>query len=249
LFSSPAAARLGDRSAQAWVHRFVKYFTPGTKSSFLSCRLGWREVYYREVSLSVWAKKNGFLTAALLVWVPAVAYGFSILLQYSNTPGVAEATPIVWPHGAMVALNGKGSTLMLFAHPQCPCSRASLGELARILALAGNRLDANVFFYSSPHEPESWVQSDLWKQADEIPGVRVHMDPGGRIARGFGARTSGHTLLYDPQGRLKFTGGITAARGHSGDNAGRDAIVALLRGEAASLGTLPAKTKVFGCSL
>jgi hypothetical protein len=189
------------------------------------------------------------MTTTLLVWIPAAAYGFNLLLQYSNAPGPVEAPPVVWPPASSVARNANRSTLVLFAHPQCPCSRASLGELARILTQSGNRLDANVFFYSSSREPETWVKSGLWQQASEIPGVRVFADPGGNTARNFGALTSGHTLLYDPQGRLVFSGGITAARGHSGDNAGRDAIVALLRGDTAGIAALPARTKVFGCRL
>jgi hypothetical protein len=52
-------------------------------------------------------------------------------------------------------------------------------------------------------------------------------------------------LLYDTAGRLLFSGGITAARGHSGDNAGREAIVALLAGAP----TDRTQTPVFGCKL
>jgi hypothetical protein len=42
-----------------------------------------------------------------------------------------------------------------------------------------------------------------------------------------------------------FSGGITGSRGHSGDNAGRSAIVSLVNGES----TETAETFVFGCSL
>ena len=36
-----------------------------------------------------------------------------------------------------------------------------------------------------------------------------------------------------PSGKLTFQGGITAGRGHQGDNAGETAVVSLLRGGAA----------------
>jgi hypothetical protein len=78
-----------------------------------------------------------------------------------------------------------------------------------------------------------------------IPGVTVHLDDAGREARLFASMTSGETLLFDAEGRLKFHGGITASRGHSGDNAGRDALEALLRGQASQQVITP----VFGCSL
>ncbi len=50
------------------------------------------------------------------------------------------------------------------------------------------------------------------------------------IGAELGSSTSGQVLLYDPSGRLAFSGGITAARGHVGDNAGSDAIVGLVMG-------------------
>ena len=53
-------------------------------------------------------------------------------------------------------------------------------------------------------------------------------DDDGAEARRFGAETSGQTLLYDEHGALLFSGGITGARGHAGDNAGRASLVALL---------------------
>jgi hypothetical protein len=70
-------------------------------------------------------------------------------------------------------------------------------------------------------------------------------DLNGALARRFGAETSGYVLLYDAGGRLLFRGGITAGRGHAGDNAGMSAVVALVRGESIS----QAQTPVYGCSL
>jgi len=102
-----------------------------------------------------------------------------------------------------------------------------------------------VIFYVPADSNEDWAHTDLWKAATKIPDVRLTADPDGNIARQFGARTSGQTLLYDLHGKLAFSGGITAARGHSGDNDGRDSIVALL------LGKTPIRhiTPVFGCAL
>jgi hypothetical protein len=92
---------------------------------------------------------------------------------------------------------------------------------------------------------DRWVQSDLWVTASSIPGVHVLRDVDGADARRFGAWTSGQTLLYDAQGRLRFSGGITDARGHEGDNAGRASLESILfHGE-----TPAARTSVFGCGL
>jgi hypothetical protein len=53
-------------------------------------------------------------------------------------------------------------------------------------------------------------------------------------------------MLYDARGALLFSGGITGARAHAGDNPGRSALVALLNRQS---GTHASTTNVFGCSL
>jgi hypothetical protein len=88
-------------------------------------------------------------------------------------------------------------------------------------------------------------ESDLWRIALEIPGVTVQIDPKGEEAERFHVRTSGETLLYDRDGRLQFSGGITISRGHAGDNPGRISLAALVNGQPANESTTPA----FGCPL
>jgi hypothetical protein len=92
---------------------------------------------------------------------------------------------------------------------------------------------------------DGWEQTDLWRTAAALPGVTVVRDVDGRAAREFGAATSGQTLLYDTDGVLLFSGGITAARAHAGDSLGRQSLVALLNREPAQR----SGTSVFGCKL
>jgi hypothetical protein len=75
--------------------------------------------------------------------------------------------------------------------------------------------------------------------------VTVIQDEDGLEARRFHATTSGHAIVYDARASLLFTGGITASRGHSGDNEGRSAIVSLLTEGVAER----KETLTFGCSL
>lgn len=124
-----------------------------------------------------------------------------------------------------------------------------MGELAILMARAHGKVTANVLFYAPEDEPSTWAKTDLWETAEKIPGVTVKEDPDNNIARSFGVFTSGQTLVYDSDGRLIFNGGITASRGHSGDNYGRDAIIALLQEHPARRATLPVTSPVFGCSL
>jgi len=133
----------------------------------------------------------------------------------------------------------------MLVHPQCPCSRASIGELALLMAQSQGRLKAYVLFLKPAGFSDDWEKTDLWQSAAGIPGVKPLVDYDGMEARRFHAKTSGQTVLYDAEGRLLFSGGITAARGHAGDNAGRSAIVSLVNAKVAD----KAETPVFGCPL
>jgi hypothetical protein len=133
----------------------------------------------------------------------------------------------------------------MLLHPQCTCSEATVTELAEILARATTVPRSYVFFLKPAGLPEGWEQTDLWRSASRLSGVTVIRDGDGSRAARFGAETSGQTLVYDAGGTLRFSGGITSARGHAGANAGRTSVLALLN----RTETAHALTSVFGCPL
>jgi hypothetical protein len=92
---------------------------------------------------------------------------------------------------------------------------------------------------------EGWEQTDLWRTAKRLRDVSVVRDDDGVEARAFGAATSGQTLLYDRNGHLQFSGGVTGSRAHQGDNAGRQSLLALLNGGH----NVRTATNVYGCPL
>jgi hypothetical protein len=189
--------------------------------------------------------RNAILVSAMLLWIFAVGAGIRVLLRYSNTPGRLAAPQGSLPHTPVVRRERQRATLVAFLHPHCPCSRATIGELALIMARCQGRLNAYVFFYAPRSEGSVWARTDLWRDASAIPGVISAEDQDGTESRRFGASTSGQALLYDSHDRLVFNGGITASRGHAGANDGRDAVVSLLEIGTARHSTTP----VFGCSL
>jgi hypothetical protein len=182
------------------------------------------------------------LIAGVTLWVAAVGLGGRTMLRYANTPGRIATPPRDWPPDAEVQRTLGKPTLLLFVHPECPCSRASIEELSHVMVVQGV-LEASVLFFA-PSELD-WRASDLYQSAKRIPGVHVISDKNGRIGRRFGAHTSGQAMYYNSRGRLEFVGGITAARGHVGDNDGVDTIFTLLKGGMPAHRTAP----VFGCSL
>jgi hypothetical protein len=178
-------------------------------------------------------------------WLCAIVTGTVLLAAYSNAPGKSGSPPKSWPRLSRLSRTDDKPTLIMFMHPRCPCSRASIGELALLMAHCQGKVNAKVLFIQPTGMAPGWVETDTWRDAAQIPGVTVLRDNAGREARLFGAETSGDTLLYDAQGRLMFHGGIIIARGHSGDNPGRDALQTILSGQAPGQTHTPA----FGCSL
>jgi hypothetical protein len=185
------------------------------------------------------------LGSLVTVWLAGAIGGLFIVWSYDNAPGIAARASNSWPAETTLARATDRPTLVLLAHPQCSCTRATLGELTEALARAKWLPKTYVVFLKPSSMPDGWEKTELWNTASALPNVTVVADEDGREADRFGAVTSGQTFLYDARGALLFSGGITGARGHAGDNAGRSSIVALLN----RAGALTTSTNVFGCSL
>ncbi len=184
--------------------------------------------------------------ALTLIWLAGVGCGLWGLWAYDNRPGVGANAPGRWPAETSLRRSTSGSTLLFVAHPQCTCTRASLDELAEILARAGSHQPKTYVLFLRPSAFDvGWEHTDLWHRATALPNVSVVRDDDGLEARRFGVETSGQTMLYDEHGLLVYSGGITDSRGHTGENAGEVALVALLTSERPK----QARADVFGCSL
>lgn len=185
------------------------------------------------------------LLGGTISWLLVISFGLWILWGYENTPCKAAQPPPQWPADSKIQPARDHATLVLLAHPHCPCTRATIGELASIMAHAQGRLTAYVLFLKPAGFSEEWEKTDLWRSAASIPGVTAVIDDEGAEADRFHAATSGQTLLYNAGGRLLFSGGITGSRGHFGDNAGQSAIVSFVISGAAER----TESSVFGCPL
>jgi hypothetical protein len=181
----------------------------------------------------------------LLVWCCCVAIGLGAMTAYETTPAPTLSPERRWPDASGLVRDPERPTLVMFVHPRCPCSRASLSELAILASQCPGRVSLRTIFVQPVGGGEGWEETALWAAAKQIPGVTASTDRGGIQADRFRARTSGETFLYAADGRLLFHGGITSARGHEGANAGRAALIALIHRGVAEQDQSP----VFGCSL
>jgi hypothetical protein len=191
------------------------------------------------------SNRGRILGVAVLLWGAGISLGAAKLLRYENAPGELANAPVMWPGASNLQRTPGLPTIVVMGHPYCPCTRATIGELALLMTRLHGKATAVVSFIHPDGTPEHWEETDLWRSAAAIPGVTVVSDQSDREADLFHAQASGQTFLYDTDGRLRFNGGITAARGHAGDNIGRSSIVSLVTGE----GEAQTSTSVYGCEL
>jgi hypothetical protein len=170
-----------------------------------------------------------------IVWLALVCVCLHDVFAYETAAGPRGTSPATWPAGSLLARDASGFTVVMFVHPECACSRASLAELAAFAAVTPPPRVIVAFASATP-------AGDNWDRAHAFARV---LDPGGAEARRFGAETSGHVVVYDAAGELRYSGGITGSRGHAGDNIGRRTALAVLAGDRARDVT----HTVFGCGL
>jgi hypothetical protein len=184
-------------------------------------------------------------SALAAAWLCLVVGGLVVVARYDNGAGRGASAHGHWPAQSRLVRDRVSPTLVLIAHPRCSCTRASLTELAEIMARTRNQARAYVVFAKPGRLSGDSEATALWAQASTIPHVSLVHDDDGREAAAFGAATSGQVFVYSTAGDLLFSGGTTPSRGHAGDNAGRRTIVALIRHEQPEQRTTP----VFGCAL
>lgn len=202
----------------------------------------------RPVDTTSIPRTGRMIAAVATLWLVMSACGFALLYAYAFTPGPVDAGGMSiheWPESTSIPRAPGRWSLLMFLHPRCSCSRASLSELTRLVTTAGDALDVSVLLMSA-EGMNSVADCQFLHTVRQFKSIRILTDPDGREADRFGARTSGYVVLFDPGGHRAFAGGITIARGHAGDSPGRAAI---LQAIASELPAFPVAVPVFGCRL
>lgn len=184
------------------------------------------------------------LVVAAGLWLAAIFGGGTAILHYTYTPGGQQQAASQWPAPSSLRPYTDRHTLVMALHPKCTCSRASLVELNQLSQKLPGKLGIYVLVMEPSGAPADWAKTDTVASARRIPGAQVVADAGGLETGLFGAQTSGQVMLYGEDGRLLFNGGITAGRGHLGENPGYQKILTLVE-----KGGPAGESRVFGCPL
>jgi hypothetical protein len=183
------------------------------------------------------------VTVAVIFWAILVLVGGMLLVKYQMAPGEQKPGPERLPE-SQTHQGQSLSEMLVFLHPKCPCSRATVEELDRLMADTTGKLKVKAYFVGPQNAADDWTQSPLVVRARSIPNIEVAYDAGGAHAKAFGALTSGQAFVFDPKGKKVYQGGLTASRGHEGANEGCASIV-----EYVKTGKLPpSQPPVFGCA-
>jgi hypothetical protein len=183
------------------------------------------------------------LIAAGLLWAATIGAAYRAVRLFETTPGAPARAPEWWPSASAISRGSAEWTLVMLVHPHCSCSRASVQELQAIVEKSPV-LRPYILVYRPSDFRKGWERTEVTAAASRIRRARVTIDVDGREARLFGGFTSGQTLVYDRNGKLRFSGGITSLRGHAGINRGRTDVIQIVR-SGVGAGAHP----VFGCAI
>ncbi len=180
----------------------------------------------------------------IIIWAATVCFGFAALLAYASSPGQLAVTAGHWPQESQLLLSNQQPTLLVFVHPACPCTRATLENLQKSLTTQTVKLQV-VCLTPPDHYDRSELACNAALQSLKQQLDAEHLFDDGTEIANFAAATSGQCLLYSPSGTLIFSGGVTSSRGHLGGNAGLSTLLRQIHSPESDAEVFP----VFGCSI
>ncbi|QEF96608.1 hypothetical protein Mal15_06360 [Stieleria maiorica] len=180
------------------------------------------------------------------------AIGFVQLTDYSSRPGKSGQAPRRVTDVELCDTSLAGTfpsadvpTLLVFYHPKCPCTAATVRVLERLQPRFRPSLRITAVAYCPGDQDDAWIETRTTTALSKLTTSQVVVDHGGRLCKRFGVYVSGQVLLYDGEGRLSFSGGITPYRGHEGDSPSSLDLLKRINEPHDDLGSWP----VFGCSM
>lgn len=197
-------------------------------------------------------RRGRFSIALCGLWLAGLVAAIGAMSAYKATPGAAVPQYIEnWPTGSRLVRDSATPTLIMFAHPYCECTKASLTELRELMPRLEGKVRSYILFAKSEGEPAA-PRSENRILAESIRGVTILDDEAAREADRFGATTSGQIMLYDTGGRILFSGGIAPLPHYSGESPMIHSLVAAIESTSGG-GPMGARVQmpnaVFGCAL
>jgi hypothetical protein len=186
-----------------------------------------------------------------VLWLLSALAAFSYINRYSTRPGAVGELP---PRSEIqrILSNNDQTSIILFVHPKCVCSDATVDELKDLLSQFEKKQQPQVyvqFYYPADKTPEWAKESDLYKKLSLFKDWHLRLDQAGGQAFAWGAMTSGYAIMVNKQGNVIFNGGLTVTRGHRGENIGKSGLKKAISFYSELSPDTPLQGPTFGCSL
>ena len=181
---------------------------------------------------------------SLGLWLFILVAGISAFAKFAYTPGETAHAPKLWPALTRLKAPNQLPKLLVFVHPKCGCSEATLRNLEKILPDLVNKVQIKIVM-NDLGDPAMLQGSKAFAQASAFKNVDIVVDHGGYETAAFGVKTSGQAMLYDETGHLVFQGGLTPFRGHEGVSEGEISVVKWIQ----TREMVWKDTSVFGCAM
>lgn len=188
--------------------------------------------------------KAGLIAGGVVIWMVLIGWVMRSWGDYEHTPAIQGEAPRVWPRESMLTSDSENGTLIVFVHPNCPCSRGALQTIAEAFRTSQNFVP-RIYAVLSASGLDVTLPSENLALARRIPSAEIRFDGDMSEARRFGATASGTVYFFDGSNQLRFSGGISAGRGDSFDNGFAVALFEAIRQPEFTLVAAP----VFGCPL
>ena len=136
-------------------------------------------------------RQRWFALTATSLWALAVAIGLYALELHGASPGRSGVAVGRWPARSRIHLASGRPTMVVAVHPLCPCTRATVSELARLLTRCAGQVEVYLLIFVPERAGHGWGPTAGLRRLAAMPGVHLLDDPAGEEADCFGARTSG----------------------------------------------------------
>ncbi len=107
------------------------------------------------------------------IWIVAVLAGFAVVINFDLTPGEAGTAPPLRPAAIESVRATDRPLLMVFAHPRCPCTRATLVELNHIITLCPGAADVRVLFRTPENPSAEWTKTGCCGKTPHCCPIRL----------------------------------------------------------------------------
>jgi len=192
-------------------------------------------------------KSSWLINGMTAVWLVLSVSGICAFWNYTFVSAELSHTQNMLPSETDLSPDFEHSLLLVFVHPKCACTIATLEELKTLWSRLSQRrvapMPALTFVVRTPEELSGWDETPIVRMCREFAGGHVYFDANGVETRRFGITTSGTLALYGSHENLLYIGGITQSRGHRGPSAGSEQLFRALETGRACTSNVP----VFGC--